>query len=280
MATAFASTARRSLRRCGSAAARSRRERAVQPRAATLAPSNARNRRMKILIAALALAVATPVFADEAPLAPFRAEYDAVRNGDALGRTTLELSDNHDGTWTLRSETRGTSGLAKLAGIHIVETSRFRWHDGRPEAIEYDYKQDSAIRNRTRHATFANGEAKVEEGGESFRYAIVPGLVDRHAVTLAIALDLKHGATSFDYKIAVKDHVEDMRYERAGNESLNVPAGTFDAVLMRRVGEPGNDRKRVARSWFSEKLGWLPVQIEQADKKDTITLRLAAAPKR
>ncbi|HKE47656.1 MAG TPA: DUF3108 domain-containing protein [Rhodanobacteraceae bacterium] len=235
---------------------------------------------MKILIAALALAVATPVFADEAPLAPFRAEYDAVRNGDALGRTTLELSDNHDGTWTLRSETRGTSGLAKLAGIHIVETSRFRWHDGRPEAIEYDYKQDSAIRNRTRHATFANGEAKVEEGGESFRYAIVPGLVDRHAVTLAIALDLKHGATSFDYKIAVKDHVEDMRYERAGNESLNVPAGTFDAVLMRRVGEPGNDRKRVARSWFSEKLGWLPVQIEQADKKDTITLRLAAAPKR
>ena len=235
---------------------------------------------MKILIAALALAVATPVFADEAPLAPFRAEYDAVRNGDALGRTTLELSDNHDGTWTLRSETRGTSGLAKLAGIHIVETSRFRWHDGRPEAIEYDYKQDSAIRNRTRHATFANGEAKVEEGGESFRYAIVPGLVDRHAVTLAIALDLKHGATSFDYKIAVKDHIEDMRYERAGNESLDVPAGTFDAVLMRRVGEPGNDRKRVARSWFSEKLGWLPVQIEQADKKDTITLRLAAAPKR
>jgi len=235
---------------------------------------------MKILIAALALAVATPVFADEAPLAPFRAEYDAVRNGDALGRTTLELSDNRDGTWTLRSETRGTSGLAKLAGIHIVETSRFRWHDGRPEAIEYDYKQDSAIRNRTRHATFANGEAKVEEGGESFRYAIVPGLVDRHAVTLAIALDLKHGATSFDYKIAVKDHVEDMRYERAGNESLDVPAGNFDAVRMRRVGESGNDRKRVARSWFSEKLGWMPVQIEQADKKDTITLRLAAAPKR
>jgi uncharacterized protein DUF3108 len=235
---------------------------------------------MKILFAALALAAAAPACASDAPLAPFRAEYDAVRNGDALGRTTLELSDNRDGTWTLRSETRGTSGLAKLAGIHIVETSRFRWRDGRPEAIEYDYKQDSAIKNRTRHATFANGEVRVEEGGDSFHYAIVPSLVDRHAVTLAIALDLKRGATAFDYKIAVKDHVEDMRYERAGNESLNVPAGTFDAVLMRRVGEPGNDRKRVARSWFSEKLGWMPVQIEQADKKDTIVLRLASAPKR
>lgn len=235
---------------------------------------------MKCLISLLALAVAMPALADNAPLTPFRAEYDAIRNGESLGKTSLELSDNRDGTWTLRSETSGTAGLAKLAGIHIVETSRFRWHDGRPEAVEYDYRQDSAIRNRTRHAVFANGEASVEEGGESFRYAIVPGLVDRHAVTLAIAMDLKRGAKTFDYKIAVKDHVEDMRYERAGNESLEVPAGTFDAVLVRRAGEPGADRKRVARSWFSERLGWLPVQIEQADKKDTITLRLASAPKR
>lgn len=238
---------------------------------------------MKIRSAALALVLAAPgaALADEAPLAPFHAEYVASRNGDALGTTSLELTDNRDGTWTLRSETRGTSGLAKLAGIHIVETSRFRWHEGRPEAIEYSYKQDSALKNRTRHASFANGQVQVEEGGETFRYAIVPGLVDRHAVTLAIATDLKRDAQAFDYKVAVKDHVEDMRYERGGNESLNVPAGTFDTVLMRRVGEPGTDRKRVARSWFSEKLGWLPVEIEQSEKKgDTITLKLASTPKR
>jgi hypothetical protein len=233
------------------------------------------------VIAFVAAAMPIVVLADDAPLAPFRAEYDALRNGDALGRTTLELTDNHDGTWTLRSETRGTSGLAKLAGIHIVETSHFRWHDGRPEAIDYDYRQDSAIKKRTRHATFANGEVKVEEGGETFRYPIVPGLVDRHAVTLAIATDLKRGASTFDYKVAVKDRVEDMRYERAGNESVNVPAGTFDAVLMRRVGEPGTDRKRVARSWFAEKIGWRPVEIEQTEKKgDTVTLKLASAPPR
>jgi hypothetical protein len=238
---------------------------------------------MKIRPTLLALSLAAPgaAIADDAPLAPFHAEYDALRNGDALGKTTLELSDNRDGTWTLRSETRGTSGLAKLAGIHIVETSRFRWHEGRPEAIEYSYKQDSAIKNRTRHASFANGEVAVEEGGQTFRYAIVPGLIDRHAVTLAIATDLKRNAQAFDYKVAVKDHVEDMRYERGGNETLDVPAGKFDTVLMRRVGEPGTDRKRVARSWFSEKLGWLPVEIEQSEKKgDTITLKLAAAPQR
>ena len=228
----------------------------------------------------LAAASGSAIAAEDTAPAPFHAEYLALRNGDELGRTTLDLSDNHDGTWTLRSETRGTSGLAKLAGVHIVETSHFRWRGGRPEAIEYDYKQDSAIKSRTRHAVFGSGEAHVEEGGQTFRYALVPGLIDRHAVTLAIAGDLKRGAPSFDYKVAVKDRVEDMRYERADDGQLKVPAGTFDVIQMRRVGEAGSDRKRVARSWFSEKLGWMPVQIEQEDKKDTITLKLMALPKR
>ena len=36
-------------------------------------------------------------------------------------------------------------------------------------------------------------------------------------------------------------------------------------------------RKRVSRSWFSESLGWLPVQIEQTEKNgDTVTLKLVA----
>jgi len=240
---------------------------------------------MKILFAALAFAsAATSAFAagDSAPLAPFHAEYTALRNGDDIGRTTLDLADNHDGTWTLRSETEGTSGLAKLAGIHIVETSHFRWHDGRPEAIDYDYRQDSAVKKRTRHAVFdqKTGAARVEEGGETFRYATAPGLIDRHAVTLALATDLKRNATSFDYKVAVKDRIEEMRYERAGTEKLQVPAGAYDVVLMRRIGEPGTDRKRVARSWFAESLGWMPVQIEQTEKKgDTITLKLASIRK-
>jgi hypothetical protein len=46
---------------------------------------------------------------------------------------------------------------------------------------------------------------------------------------------------------------------------------------MRRDGEPGEDRKRVARSWFAESLGWLPVEIEQTEKKgDTVTLQLVS----
>lgn len=228
---------------------------------------------------ALILCAAAPAFAAEAPLKPFRAEYATFHNGSELGRTTLDLADNRDGSWTLRSETHGTAGLAKIAGVHIVETSRFRWKNGRPEALVYDYRQDDALKQRTRHAEFdwKAGEARVREGNGDFRYKIEAGTIDRQSVTLAIAADLMRGATAFDYKVAVKDHVEDMRYLRGADETLKVPAGEFKATLVRREGEPGADRRRVARSWFAHALGWMPVQIEQAqDKGDTITLKLVS----
>lgn len=237
---------------------------------------------MKFLYTALALMVCTvsPAFAADTTIKPFRADYATLRNGSEIGRTTLDLVDNGDGSWTLRSETRGTSGLAKIAGIHIVETSRFRWQDGRPQALVYDYKQGGAFKQRTRHADFDrnSGQVHVTEGDGDFRFAIAPGVIDRQAVTLAIASDLVRGATTFDYQVAVKDRIEDMRYTRGASETLKVPAGEFRTVLMQRDGEPGPDRKRVARSWFAESLGWLPVQIEQTEKKgDTVTLKLVSS---
>jgi hypothetical protein len=219
-----------------------------------------------------------PALAAPASIKPFKAEYATLQNGSELGRTTLELRDNRDGSWTLRSETSGTAGLAKLAGIHIVETSRFRWQDGRPLALAYDYRQDGAFKQRTRQATFdwTANEVRVKEGGE-YRYATVPGLIDRQSVTLALAADLMRGAANFQYPVAVKDRVEEMRYVRGAKETLDVPAGTYQTVVMQRDGDADDDRRRVARSWFAESLGWLPAQIEQADRKgDTVTLKLVS----
>ncbi|MEO5561700.1 MAG: DUF3108 domain-containing protein [Dokdonella sp.] len=237
---------------------------------------------MKALLALLALNLAAMASASatDAALKPFHADYATLRNGSELGRTTLDLSDNGDGSWTLRSETHGTSGLAKLAGVHIVETSRFRWNDGRPEALAYDFHQDAAFKQKIRHAGFdwKAGEVHVTEGDGDFRYPIAAGIIDRQSVTLALASDLMHNATNFDYKVAVKDRIEEMRYARAASEPLKVPAGEFDTVLMQREGEPGSDRKRVARSWFAPSLGWMPVQIEQTEKKgDTVTLQLVSS---
>jgi hypothetical protein len=235
-----------------------------------------------LFLFASSLFTADPAFAAGMPIKPFHAEYATLRNGSELGRTTLDLRDNRDGSWTLRSETNGTQGLARLAGIRIVETSRFRWQDGRPQGLVYDYRQEGAFRPRARHADFDwnTGEVRVVEGDSRHRYAAVPGLIDRQSVTLAIGADLARGATAFDYKVAVKEQIEDMRYARGGSEKVTVPAGEFRTERMQRLGIAGADRKRVSRSWFAESLGWLPVMIEQTEKNgDTVVLKLVSVVK-
>ncbi|MEO8010870.1 MAG: DUF3108 domain-containing protein [Dokdonella sp.] len=207
-----------------------------------------------------------------APIAPFTAEYSATRNGSELGRTTIQLRANEDSTWTLRTSTVGTSALARMAGLDVVEESRLRWRDGRIETLAYSFRQDAAMSKKRRRGEFnwnAN-EVRMIDGDSDASYALVPGTVDRHALTLALISDLVDGSSAYDYKVAMKSEIEDIRYTDCGDSTLSVPAGEYAVRCLERKRE-----KRTSTSWFAESIGWLPVQIEQIERKgDTITLKM------
>jgi hypothetical protein len=218
------------------------------------------------LFAPAGIALATP--------APFTAEYITLRNGNELGRTTIEFKANGDSTWTMRSTTTGTAGLAKMAGLDVVEESILRWQNGRPETVRYDYRQDATFKKRQRHAEldWQTQQAHIRDGDSEHHYAISPGTLDRHAVTIALINDLSRSGEQFVYPVAGKDGVEDVTYERCGKKQIAVPAGSFDAECLER-----KRSRRTSTSWFAESAGWVPVQIEQVEKKgDTITLRLVS----
>ncbi len=207
------------------------------------------------------------------PIKPFRAEYVAMRDGKALGETTIEWRKNADSTYTLKTSTKGTSGLAKLAGLDVTEESTLRWRDGVPETTRYDFNQDAAFSSKERHAEidWEANQVDMKDNGKRASYDTVPGMIDRHAVMLALANDLSRHRDSFDYKVAMKDGIEDFRYEQLPNATLKVPAGSYDTIALERKRGP-----RTSTTWFSEKNGWVPVQIEQFDakKNETITLQL------
>jgi hypothetical protein len=221
------------------------------------------------------LTAATAAAAPAAPLQPFQAQYAVSRNGSELGTATLTLRSDGTDAWTFRSHTQGTQGLARMAGVDVTEQSSLRWRDGRLETTAYDFQQDAMLKKRARHGTFdwSRGEVVFEDQGRSARHRLEPGTLDRHAVTLAIAIDLARGGETFDYPVAGSDGVQTMHYRRDGQMRLDVPAGTFDTVRVTRERGP-----RVSTSWHAADIGWLPVQIEQRDgkKNETITLRLTA----
>lgn len=231
------------------------------------------------LIATLLLSALVPVGSAlaDSPIKPFKAEYATSRNGSEIARTTIEWKRNSDATWTLRTTTHGTSSLAKMAGLDVAEESVVRWNDGRPETIHYDFRQDVAFKSKHRHGEFdwAANEVHMVEGDNDARYGLEPNTVDRHALTLALAADLSRHMTSFEYRVAMKDQIEDVRYTRCTDVRLTVPAGSFDTQCLERVRD-----KRTSTSWFVESNGWIPVQIEQVEKKgDTVTLKLISFSK-
>lgn len=225
------------------------------------------------LIALLVLGASGTAMAT-APIAPFTAEYTATRNGSELGRTTIELRANADSTWTLRTTTVGTAGLARMAGLDVVEESTLRWRDGRVETVAYEFRQDAAMSKKRRRGEFdwSANEVRMIDGDSDVRYALVPGTVDRHALTLALISDLAGGDAAYDYKVAMKSEIEDIRYTDCGGTTLSVPAGEYAVRCLERKRE-----KRTSTSWFAESIGWLPVQIEQVERKgDTITLKMVS----
>src|SRR5690606_42129491 len=131
-------------------------------------------------------------------------------------------------------------GLAKMLGLDVAEESTLRWTEGRPESIRYDFQQDVAFKSKHRHAEFDWNGLRVHmvDGKSDERYPLVPHAVDRHALTLALAADLARQANRFEYKVATRDELEDVRYTRCGEQvRISVPAGTYSTECLERVRE-------------------------------------------
>lgn len=232
--------------------------------------------RFVLAIVLISLLTQTAAAAD---LQPFHAEYRTLRNGQEAGRTVLDLQRDDASGWVFRSETEGTRGLARVAGVQVDETSHLRIRDGRLETTAWEYRQKAAVKSRRRGAEFdwAAGELRWQEKDRSERHPLQPGTLDRQSVTLALMRDLGRGDARHTYPLAARDGVHPVRYERGETRRVEVPAGEFQAVEFRRVTADGGDRRRRLTVWLAPELGGLPVRFEQVEKDgSTVTLELVA----
>jgi hypothetical protein len=212
-------------------------------------------------LAALALLTFGSAGLAHAAPAPFTATYAVSRDGKVIGESNVRLADSGNGEWTMTTETRGTAGMARMLGLDVREESRFRWSEGRPEALSYDFRQDLTLKHKQRHAEFdwRASEAQVRDGDKSYHFPVTPGTMDRHSVSLAIGDALTAGRRELQFAVAAKDHVEQQQYKVAGEEELSVPAGRYRTLKVERTDAPGK-----IRSWYAVDQSPVPVRLEQA----------------
>ena len=211
-----------------------------------------------------------------APLEPFEARYDVYRDGRLAGEARLALLKLEGNRWEWTTRTRGTRGLAALAGLEVDERTVFRWRGGEPELVEstYDQRAVMASRHRTQRVDRKSRTIASFDGKRLHTLEYAPNTIDVHLATIALAASLARDAR-LEYTVATRDEIETYRYERLGRESLPTALGDVDAVRVRRVRD---DSDRVSESWFAPTLGWLPVRVAHVDGDgERIELRIAAA---
>lgn len=225
---------------------------------------------------ALALAlVALPVSA--APWAPYRAEYEVLRNGKPMGRGEVTLS-GHGDRWELRSVTRGTAGLAGLAGAEIVEHSTLRVDGDAFETIDYRMRQDVAWKTRERSVEVDSAAGRItsrdRRGEHTFGYE--PGVLDRQAVVLGLARDLAAGKSGeLSYVMVDRDEFGPERYRVGTTETVKVPAGALEAIRVERIRSGSKGRTTI--SWLDPARGYVPVRVLQTEPDgDSFEMRLVS----
>ena len=224
------------------------------------------------LAAGFVLALASTAALATTPPQPFTATYQVLRGGSAIGEATIRLKPAGNGDYAYSNEIKGTAGLAAMIGASSSETSRFRWDHDTPETLSYDYRMDTAFKQKQRHmqVDWNARRVQVSEDHKRYSYAAVPGMIDRNTLPLAIGLALQDGEHSVNLPLGVKQRVEQQQFQVKGRGAVQVPAGSFQAERVERT-----DSNNAFEAWYVPAKYPVPVKLAQHDGGN-LTLQLVS----
>jgi hypothetical protein len=226
----------------------------------------------------LLLAAWLPVAALAAAPKPYTARYEVLRNGEPLGEATIRFVALPNGRYDFSSRTRGSNGLAAMLGVSIDERSILRWQDGRPETVAYSLSQKIGWKDKHSSLKIDAASRRVTSTfkGKEMALHYEAGLLDRHAVSIALMQDLAAGRQGdLEYMVAERSAVQQQRFRTAGNASVQTPMGTVDAVRVDRVRESGDGRS--TQFWLSARHGYVPVRMLQKEPDgESIEMRIVS----
>ena len=232
---------------------------------------------MRIALVLWLLALPAMAFSAPPPKA-FRAEYEVFQNDQKLGTGTIELRALPDGRWELLTRSKATEGMYATAGVQRSERSLLRWNGDTPETVDYRMQLKAAWSSREQHLVVDAGARRVRSTykDETTSLPYTRGLLDKHAVTVAMMSDLAAGKRDdLTYTVAERRVVEAQRFHAAANVRLRTAIGTMRAVRVERVRE--SEGGRVTKLWFARERGWLPLRIKQYDPDgETLDMRITA----
>jgi hypothetical protein len=226
---------------------------------------------------AAALLLALPALA-LAQVAPYTAHYEVRRNGSAMGESVVTLKAAGAGRSEFSTSTSGSHGLAALIGANIEERSVVGWHGGVPESVSWNLSQKVAMNSKEKslRVDAAGRRIDLRDRDRSFSPPYQPGVIDRHAVTLALMHDLAAGRSGeLRYLVPDKAQLQPWIFRTGASERMDTPMGPQRALRVDRIRESGNGRSTTM--WLAQDHNFVPLRMIQKEPDgETIEMRITS----
>lgn len=214
----------------------------------------------------------TPQTAIETPLA-VEASYRLLFNDALVGNAFFVLRIRPDRSYRLEAYTTPAGKMQQAAGHEILEVSRGVVDDAqvRPRRFDHSVMRDDEVQvinlvfdwdSRTLHLV----------GGEQVRkVTLLPGTQDRLSYLLAARRLAARGEGRLKLQIASAYSTDETLLEVTGEGPLEIPAGRYRAVGLRRV-TPDSEETRTL--WFDSAASPLPLRVLHSREGNTVDMLL------
>lgn len=222
-----------------------------------------------VFVASCLIGLVLKVQAEDGNLVePFKASYRVDRAGISVGEAELQLEYQNTDHYRMRSSLR-LSGLVSLFFADSVdEEVHGELIGGSPRPLTYR-SQRSGDKARTVSLGFewARAEVAATKNGEETILALKPDTVDPLSLHLLVLLDLRTGSGAAEYSVISSDRLKSYRMRRLGSARMKTAMGEFETLIVSRQRQ---DSKKVTTYWHAPELGYLPVQISEANDGEEI----------
>lgn len=212
--------------------------------------------------------------ADAGLLSPYTANYHLDRKGIGSANSTFTLSKQADGSYQYQSVLHPT-GLAALVLGDVTQTSVFKVVNDRPQSSTYNYEEKGKhADSETIQFDWSAKKATSTENDKTRKAALTDNSVDVQLVQLLLADDAAAGKVQDSYQIV--DHGEATTYTAKAlpDTKLRLQSANYQTKVYALTDITDPSKKRTITVWMAPNLHYLPVQIQQVDKRNTITLTL------
>ncbi len=205
---------------------------------------------------------------------PFRARYSVYRNGKLIGKSNVVM--DFSGTlWSIKSETRGTHGLAKL--LKARDNGYVDGHLDEGRFIPDNYSQHTRVigmDNRwTAQFDWQNNRVHITQDRKEMDLDLGEGGLDPLTITMEIRRHLRQNNHQLRFWRIDEDKLKDQEFRVLETQLLETSLGCIATIPVERIHRGG---KRYTRAWHAPSLEFLTVRLEHGKQGgEHIEMRIA-----